>query len=154
MLSTDQMTCIVLLFLAATLTLSGGSTSRKLIESIRSRRLRILVIDDTDQFRESMIFVLTEIFGAVVTAVNSGRDAVELLRAGNAFNVIFLDLIMPNMNGLRTYEELGKVGAACRVLVMSAHPDSKEWEEAESLGVELIEKPIPEEALIAILSAS
>lgn len=150
--STVEVPCILLMFLASgTFAGAGWSTSRKLIEALRNRRLRVLLIDDTDNFRESMAFILTEKYGAVVTDVNSGQEAMRLLRAGTAFNIVFLDLIMPDMNGLETYDELRKLGVACRVVMMSAHPDSKEWEEAESLGIELIEKPIGEGTLISIL---
>lgn len=131
---------------------SDGLSHTKHVDTIRNRRLRVLLIDDTDRFRESMTFILTEKYGAVVTEVKSGRDAVALLKAGNAFNVIFLDLIMPDMNGIETFEELRQAGVACRMIMMSAHPDSKEWEKAEELGMELIEKPFEPAALTAILS--
>lgn len=140
------------LFLAPAIFAGGtGAGRQKLIEEIRSRRLRVLVIDDTRVFRESMVYLLAEVFGAEATDARSGRDAIDLVRTGKDFNIIFLDLLMPDMNGLKTYEEIRQAGAACPVVLMSAHPDSEEWNEAESRDLELIEKPIAPEVLTSIL---
>jgi len=131
---------------------SGDLNYPEHVDTIRSRQLKVLLIDDTDEFRESMTDLLTEKYGAAVTDVDSGSEAVALLKAGKEFNVIFLDLIMPGMNAVETYKALQQAGLSCRVIVMSAHPDSPVWQEAEELGMELIEKPIEQAALITILS--
>ncbi len=131
---------------------SGDPSDEEIIDFIRKKQLRILLVDDTDDFRDSMRFLLTEVYAAAVMDVNSGKGAVELVSAGEAFNAIFLDLIMPDMNGVDAYKKLRQADAACRIVVMSAYSDSKEWKEIEDLNVELVEKPIPNERLTSILS--
>jgi len=121
-------------------------------EKIRGRQLRVLVTDNEGEFRESMVYLLTEIFEANASEAKSGREAVELVKDGEAFNIIFLDLIMPGMDGLITHDELRKAGASCPIVIMSAHRDSSQWKEAESRGLELLDKPIYVETLTAILS--
>jgi DNA-binding NtrC family response regulator len=130
----------------------SGTSSIDEITSIRNRHLKILLIDDRDTFRESMIFRLTEKYDAEVSDVDSGREAIKLLKAGDEFDIILLDIMMPDMDGIETYKELRKADATCRVVMMSAHPDSEKWKEAEKLNVELVQKPIPNDALTSILS--
>lgn len=127
-------------------------SGEEIIDRIRRKQLRILLVDDTDDFRDSMRFLLTEIYAAEVTDVDSGKRAIELVTAGEAFHVIFLDLIMPNMRGAEVYKKLRQTDASCRIVVMSAYSDSTEWKEVENLNVELVEKPIPDERLTSILS--
>jgi PAS domain S-box-containing protein len=68
-----------------------------------SRRARILVIDD----ERSVCAVLARLLrDHDVTAVASARDALELLADGNTFDVIFSDLMMPEMSGVELYEEI------------------------------------------------
>lgn len=129
-----------------------GATRGDLIEQIRRRLLKVLLVDDNREFRESLVYLLNEIFDAETFEVKSGPEAVELIKTGLACNIIFLDLVMPDQDGLITYDEMRKAGALCPIILMSAHPDSKTWKEAESRGLELIEKPIYPEVLTTILS--
>jgi CheY-like chemotaxis protein len=99
-----------------------------------------------------MIFVLMEKYGVEVTGIGSGWEAVELLKAGDRFDIVFLDIMMSRLSGIETFNELRKIDAKCRIVMMSAYPESSEWEEAEKLGVDLLPKPIPEHALARIIS--
>lgn len=41
-----------------------------------------------------------------VTTVQSGRAAMELLRAGDSFDVVFCDLMMPGVTGMDVFEQI------------------------------------------------
>lgn len=142
----------VTLFLAAThFDGSARLAERELVEAISKRRLKILIIDDTTDFRQSMAQLLSRKYGAVVTDVEGGRAGIDLVKAGSIFNVIFLDLKMPDMDGLRTYAELRQSDVDCRIVIMSAHSGSPEWREAEESGLEVVTKPVPDETITSIL---
>lgn len=111
------------------------------VHAIRDRHLRILIVDDEYGFREALSSNLSEKYEAVVTDVGSGCDAVQRLKAGEAFDVIFLDLIMPDMSGTETYAELKKIDANCSIVMMSSRSDSPEWMKAETLAGQLCPKP-------------
>jgi CheY-like chemotaxis protein len=99
-----------------------------------------------------MSYVLIEKYGAQVKDVGSGMEAINILSAGERFDIIFLDIMMPRMNGIETYKKLREVrGVACPIVMMSAFSDSKEWKEVKELGVELTPKPISEEMIVSIL---
>ena len=69
------------------------------------RRVRILVIDD-----EPVIgTVLRRVFKGGshdVTVVQGGRQALALIDAGAEFDVIFCDVVMPDLMGTQVYEAL------------------------------------------------
>lgn len=141
-----------LLFVAGRFQSTPDPGLTKLIEAIRGRSLRILLIDDNPGFRKSMVFLLAQKYGADVIDAASGPEGLALLKTGAEFDVIIIDLMMPAMDGVQTYHEIRRAGIVCRIVLMSAHPESSQWEQAVGLHLELVEKPISEQALISILS--
>ena len=62
---------------------------------------RILVAEDNEINQKVIMHVLQRV-GISTTIVNNGKEAVELLEAGEEFDLIILDLQMPIMNGFQT----------------------------------------------------
>ena len=84
----------------------------------------ILVVDDDDDIRESMLEILEDRRYATAQARN-GEDALQQLRAGLRPDAIFLDLMMPVMDG-RAFREAQRADpalAAIPVVVLTAHGD-------------------------------
>ncbi len=122
------------------------------LDVIRNRHLKILIVDDEVDFRVALSCNLSEKYDAVVTDVESGNDAVEMLTSGKAFDLIFLDLLMPDMSGTETYTKLKKIDANCSIVMMSSRSDSDEWRKAEKLSGELLSKNSLVEMLAKVLS--
>jgi len=62
--------------------------------------MRLLVVDDTDTNREIAVKLLA-VEGAICEAAENGREAIERLRADpDAFDLILMDIQMPDMDGL------------------------------------------------------
>ena len=117
----------------------------------RKKDLQVLVIDDEDRYRRSLRFRLTHTYGATVTDVGSGPEALQALEAGNIYDVIFLDISMPGMNGIETYRALQSYRPDCFIVMMSAFVGGDLWREAETLGLPLVSKPILESRMYEIL---
>ena len=64
----------------------------------------ILVVDDEEPNRVLLSYRLTG-EGYRVSTVGGGREALEMLRA-NRFDLILLDLMMPEMDGLATLDAI------------------------------------------------
>jgi len=83
--------------------------------------VRILLADDDPQVRAFTSRVLTWA-GWSVTAVTSGREAVEAWpEGGEPFDLVVLDIVMPEMNGFEAYRELSRRHPASRFLFVSAY---------------------------------
>lgn len=118
----------------------------------KDRRLRILIVDDEPRFRKTLSSNLVEEFEAIVTDVGSGRDAIHYLKAGEAFDLIFLDLRMPDLSGTETYRELKKIDAHCSIIMMSSLANSHERLKASQLNAELVSKSSMLQSLSELLS--
>ena len=63
-----------------------------------SQQARILVVDDEPAIGRYISEYLSS-EGVVVTAVDTGREAVELLAGGTPFDAVLTDLRMPDVSG-------------------------------------------------------
>ena len=106
---------IVSLPIASELTLPKATTSAPPSQDAtpESPIQRILLIDDEPLLRAVTTQLLSSDF-EVVTA-EDGVDALSILRDDDAFDALVCDLVMPNMDGPRFYEELANVSPELRL---------------------------------------
>ncbi len=85
----------------------------------------ILVVDDEAMVRNVMQRML-EHAGFRVVSAESGVAAVALFRAQrHRLTAVLLDMTMPTMSGLETYEELRRIDADVRVVLMSGYSEEE-----------------------------
>jgi two-component system nitrogen regulation response regulator GlnG len=80
---------------------------------------RILIADDEDSLRWVLERGLRQA-GYEVTAVKDGEEALQAFSA-EPFDLVFLDVRMPGMDGLTALERLRAIRADVYVIVMTAH---------------------------------
>ena len=68
----------------------------------------ILLVDD-NRVNLKVAKAIFEGFNAKVTAVDSGYEAVQLVKLGEHFDIIFLDHMMPGMDGIETARRIREV---------------------------------------------
>ena len=76
-------------------------------ETEKNIKLRILLVDDEDRFREALSQQLKN-RGFKVYETNNGQDAIKIVRHENP-EVVVLDQKMPEMDGIQTLKELKKI---------------------------------------------
>jgi two-component system response regulator ChvI len=100
----------------------------------------MLLVDDDDEFRESLSLNLMD-EGFAVTTFANGPSALEHVAAGESADVILLDWRMPGMNGLEVLRELRQRGVVTPVIFLTVLSDDI-YEEAALAGgaVDFIDK--------------
>ena len=101
------------------------------------RGATILVVEDNEEvgvFAESLLSEL----GHKVTRAASGEEALRLSRS-NEFDLVFSDVVMPGMGGLKLAEALAEEKPALPVVLATGY--SQEIAETGSVGRPLILKP-------------
>ena len=118
---------------------------------MREVRGKILVVDDEEDLR----LLLTDSLrreGFQVAAASSGREALALVEQEPP-DLIILDLVMPEMDGIETLRRLRERGVTAKVLVLTAYGTAQQTREAMALGVrEFIGKPFDLDRLIRIVA--
>ena len=77
----------------------------------------ILIVDDDDQIRY-MLRLLFEAEGFAVREAENGKLALERYRQ-RAADVVILDILMPDMEGIETIRELKNINAGVNVIALS-----------------------------------
>lgn len=115
-------------------------------------RPRILVVDDEPDFIDGLARVLGEEYR--VAAVGSGRTCVKLIERDH-FDLILLDLKLPDMGGLAVLRRIRQHGHHVPVIVMTAYGGVDSAVTAIRLGAaEYVEKPFDAATLKRMLIGS
>jgi signal transduction histidine kinase len=115
--------------------------------------LRVLVVDDNHTNQE-VARALLEAVGATVSTASSGPEGLAALEEAE-FDIVLMDIHMPDMNGIETLAAIRAGGrAALPVVALTADAMAGERERLLSLGFNgYISKPIEPAALVRALAA-
>jgi two-component system, cell cycle sensor histidine kinase and response regulator CckA len=106
---------------------------------------RVLLVDDEDAVREVLERFLLKV-GFEVIAASSGKEALDLVASGAAFDVAVLDIKMPKMSGLVCLKEMRKLRPGVRVILLTGSIDwAKHLRDLRELGYgieDVLQKPI------------
>jgi PAS domain S-box-containing protein len=92
-----------------------------------SSPLRVLLVDDEVLVRESGQAILESLGHSTLTAAN-GREALDMLLSGCEFDLIMLDLTMPEMSGKETFFEIRSRWPSLPVAICSGYSlDTQLW---------------------------
>ena len=110
--------------------------------SITKGSEQILLVDDEEGPVMVEKLMLKELGYRVMTA-ESGKEAIEIYAKNtDTVDLIALDMIMPEMSGKATFEELKKINPDVRVLLVSGYSLNKQVEDLLDLGCSgFIQKP-------------
>src|SRR5215510_4653669 len=113
--------------------------------------IRLLLADDHDMVREGFATLLEREGYAVVGQARDGREAVRLA-AELSPDVVILDLIMPELNGLDAARALLQDDPGMRIVLVTQYDDRAYVLEALKLGVRgyLLKSQAPPDLLQAL----
>jgi CheY-like chemotaxis protein len=110
--------------------------------------MTVAAVDDDPVIQELIRTTFTAI-GAQVAAFSDGKDFLDMVKAGKAFDLIMLDLIMPQMGGFPVLAALQGLGVDTPVIVLSAVSQREAIVKAFQAGVKsYLVKPLQPAAII------
>ena len=110
----------------------------------------ILVVDDLRSIRLTLGGILEDNGHQVVT-VEDGYQAIEAVGKTH-FDVIFMDIKMPGINGVQTFREVKKIDPEATVIMMTAYSVEDLVKEALDEGAyAIVYKPFDIDRIIAII---
>ncbi len=87
--------------------------------------IRIFVVDDHAIVREGVKQILADTTDLVcVGDASNGQEAIRLARKGD-YDVLLLDLSMPERNGIEILKQIKKEAPAIHVLILSMHKEDQ-----------------------------
>jgi CheY-like chemotaxis protein len=115
--------------------------------------MRLLVIDDNKDITDVVMFYCDS-KGLGCTVVNDGNDGLNLIRDNDTFDLILLDLAMPDFSGLDLINSLKKENLLDqrKIVVFTASSDPKVMEEIRNSGVKgILKKPCSVDELAKLI---
>lgn len=126
--------------LRATIALSGSSIADLPRRILMAEKNRILVVDDEDALR-TVLSAELEGEGYRVSSAGDGAEAINILR-GQIFDLILLDIKMPNVDGFEVLKFVKESQPATKVIMLTGFADLKNAIESKKLGAEdFVSKP-------------
>lgn len=81
----------------------------------------VLIVEDEETLREVCRDML-DVFGYRTLLAASGEEAVQLVNQyGNQIDCVLLDLTMPGMNGVETYNAMRAIHPDLQIIITSGH---------------------------------
>jgi len=110
----------------------------------------VLIVDDESAIRESLKGVLED-EGYQASATESGESCLDLLR-DTPFDVVFLDIWLPGMDGLDTLQKIRELENHPEVIIISGHGTIETAVRATKLGAfDFLEKPLSVDRTLILL---
>lgn len=110
----------------------------------------ILVVDDDNLINMDLKKIITADGHDVVTTT-SGVEATKLIEDSN-FHLVFLDLMLPDMDGLEVLKVIKEHKANLPVVIITGYPDSELMNNALELGpVSVLKKPFSRKQIQSLL---
>jgi len=102
----------------------------------------VLIVDDV----ETNLYVakgLLAPYDLSVATAGSGHDAIEKIKSGNVYDIVFMDHMMPIMDGIETTQKLRSMGYTRPIVALTANAVAGQAEEFLMSGFDdYISKPI------------
>jgi two-component system, NtrC family, response regulator HydG len=119
---------------------------------IMTKGLHILVVDD-DKDNANSLAEIFEMEGHTVIRAHSGKEAITAFRSRN-FDVAFMDIAMPEKNGVESFVEIRKFKPKARIYMMTGYSVEGLAEQALRQGaLGVLHKPFDLNKVLCILQA-
>lgn len=105
-------------------------------------KYRVLIVDD-NKMNLKVASRLLSSYNIKIDEAKSGEECISKIKDGNKYDLIFLDHLMPNLDGFATIKILKKIGCKIPIVAMSANVITNASSEYLKEGFDdYIEKPI------------
>ncbi|KAK7245266.1 hypothetical protein RIF29_40104 [Crotalaria pallida] len=109
---------------------------------MESRQLTALIVDD-DVLIQMIHQKMLNSVGVKNQVVENGKEAIDIHRSGQSFDLILMDKDMPVMDGIEATKILRSMGIRSMIAAVSSRSVEEHMEEFMEAGVDIyLEKPL------------
>ena len=113
--------------------------------------LKVLIVDDSILIRKKLRDVLEKCKCTNIIEAENGKSAIEMVKVEQP-DLVFLDIIMPDKDGIEALKEIKEFNPAIKVVMASSAGTQSHLRKAIELGAyDFIQKPVTLEAVANII---
>ncbi len=136
------------------------AAQRQMLEGLHSSARvlpgkKVLIVDDDMRNIFALSTVLEE-HDMVIASADNGRDAIRILQAQPDVDIVLMDIMMPEMDGIDTMREIRKIPQLKKlpIIAVTAKAMKGDREKCIEAGAwDYLSKPVDTEQLLAVLRA-
>ncbi|MCB2197612.1 MAG: PAS domain S-box protein [Bacteroidetes bacterium] len=129
-----------------------NKNNQKIEPTRGTKKLKILIVED-DETSDMHLSILTEHIAQEILHVKDGKNAVELCKKRDDFDLILMDIKLPGLNGYIATEEIRKFNKDVIIIAETAYAMKGDREKALEAGCnDYITKPIDSQELQHVIS--
>ena len=120
-------------------------------EKLKNKEIKILVVED-HEVNQQLFTIILERLGYTVRVVSDGVEALKAVEE-ETYDLIFMDLQMPNMNGNEATERIRIMGWKMPIIAVTASAFKEDMVKSFQSGMnDYLTKPFKKENLLPVLS--
>jgi CheY-like chemotaxis protein len=114
---------------------------------------RVLIVED-NEFNRAVAYNTLKRNGCVITEAKDGQEAINIIKQGNAFDIVLMDLQMPLMDGFAATKVLiNEMNIQMPIVALSANAFRSEIDACMQIGMkDYVTKPFDEKTLISTIA--
>jgi len=121
-------------------------------KSMERTKVNIIVVDDENVIRTLFKDTLESLGHRVITAKTSD-EGLELVKQDD-FDLVFLDIKLPGINGAELFKQIKAIDPSIRVTIITGYPESEIMARALAYGpFGVMNKPFSESDIISAVNA-
>jgi two-component system response regulator DegU len=100
-------------------------------------KVRVLLVDDNTHFIKALKHLILAILGDRISAIDeayNGNQAIELMEHHRHYDIVFLDIDMPEKNGIEVANHLNRHFHLIRIVAVSWHKEIEMFTQMFSAG--------------------
>ncbi len=115
---------------------------------------RILLVEDEKDLAQLVCEILNTL-PAKVTVAKNGREAVRIIESDQSFDLVLLDLVLPQLSGLDVLRRLRRISTSTKVILSTGYVASLDSKDLAGLEISgLLGKPYLPNELLAVVRAA
>ncbi|XP_057533029.1 two-component response regulator 24-like [Amaranthus tricolor] len=118
------------------------ASSLNMSKIVNGSGMNALIVDD-NALIGNVAQKLLDSYGFATKIVENGQQAVDIFNAGNSFDVVFMDMEMPIMDGIKATKELRAMGVKSLIFGVTTSESKSDIKAFKEAGLdEYFEKPL------------
>lgn len=111
----------------------------------------VLLVEDGPDNQRLLTHFLSDA-GAAVQLAENGRSALDLIERGGSFDIILMDVFMPEMDGIEATERIRALGCETPIIALTAHVTKEDRIQCLAAGCDdFLTKPIARDRLVGAI---
>ncbi|MCP4355309.1 MAG: response regulator transcription factor [Proteobacteria bacterium] len=100
-----------------------------------TRKTKVVIVDDHEIIREAIAKLIDKEQYDVVACFKTGKDSVEFLEAGNEVDVILMDIVLEEENGINVAREIINKFKGIKIIILTISDSLEDIKQAARVGV-------------------